>query len=165
MRISWRIFQFDIHHRNPSVERLPFHLPNEQPVLFDETESIDYVLEKEQNNTSKFLKWMERNKTDTNAQKFLYVDFPKEYVWKSQERVWEPRKRGSSIGRIHQVPASWGEMFYLRILLNKIRGVQDWKDLKEYNDVVYPTYREACYARGLSQDDKEYSEGSKEAGQ
>ena len=106
---------------------------------------------------------MERNKTDTNAQKLLYVDFPKEYVWKSQERVWEPRKRGTSIGRIHQVPASWGEMFYLRILLNKIPGVQEWDEFKEYNDVLYPTYRDACYARGLLQDDKEYIDGITEA--
>ena len=56
-------------------------------------------------------------------------------------------------------------MFYLRILLNKIPGVQDWKDLKEFNDVEYPTYRDACYARGLLQDDKEYIDGIKEASQ
>ena len=160
---AWRIFKFDIHHRSPSVERLPFHLPNEQSVLFDPRESIDYVLEKESNNTSKFLQWMELNKVDTEARKLLYVDIPTKYVWKKQEGVWELRKKGTAIGRIHQVPPSWGEMYYLRILLNKIPGVQEWNDFKTFNDILYATHREACYARGLLEDDKEYIDGLLEA--
>lgn len=30
----WRIFAFDIHYRTPAVQRLPFHLPDEQNVIF-----------------------------------------------------------------------------------------------------------------------------------
>jgi hypothetical protein len=160
---AWRIFKFDIHHRSPSVERLPFHLPNEQSVLFDPRESIDYVLEKESNNTSKFLQWMELNKVDTQARKMLYVDIPTKYVWKKEEGVWELRKKGTAIGRIHQVPPSWGEMYYLRILLNKISGVQEWDEFKTFNDILYATHREACYDRGLLEDDKEYIDGLLEA--
>ena len=162
---AWRLFKFDIHHRSPSVERLPFHLPNEQSVLFDPTDSIDYVLEQESNNTSKFLKWMELNKMDTEARKLLYVDIPKKYVWKKQECRWDLRQKGTAIGRIHQVPPSWGEMYYLRILLNKIPGVQEWDEFKTFDDVLYPSHREACYARGLLQDDKEYIDGLIEASQ
>nr|GEW41954.1 ATP-dependent DNA helicase PIF1-like [Tanacetum cinerariifolium] len=62
---AWRIFKFDIHHRSPAVERLPFYLPNQQ-------------------------------------------------------------------------------------------GAQKWEDLKEFDDVVYPTCKDACFARGLLEDDKEY---------
>ncbi|GKC07837.1 retrotransposon-like protein [Tanacetum coccineum] len=80
---SWRIFQFDIHHRTPSVERLPFYLPDEHSVIFDEFDSIDYVLEKDSNNTTKFLQWMERNKIDDKARELLYVQFPTKYVWKA----------------------------------------------------------------------------------
>ncbi|GJW08505.1 hypothetical protein Tco_1570928 [Tanacetum coccineum] len=81
---SWRIFQFDIHHRTPSVERLPFYLPDEHSVIFDEFDSIDYVLEKDSNNTTKFLQWMERNKIDDKARELLYVQFPTKYVWNAQ---------------------------------------------------------------------------------
>ncbi|GJV82639.1 uncharacterized protein Tco_1522537, partial [Tanacetum coccineum] len=91
---AWRIFKFDIHHRFPVVERLPFHLPNQQSVMFDPSESIDYQLEKKLANTSKFLAWMEINKTDTEAQKLLYVEFPEYYVWNKTDKIWTKRKQG-----------------------------------------------------------------------
>ncbi|XP_075079773.1 uncharacterized protein LOC142165026 [Nicotiana tabacum] len=37
---AWRIFKFPIHHREPSVERLSFHLPNEQSVIFSGDDPI-----------------------------------------------------------------------------------------------------------------------------
>ncbi|GKF47023.1 hypothetical protein Tco_0136825 [Tanacetum coccineum] len=64
---AWRIFKFDIHHRFPAVERLPFHYPDEQTVVFDPSKSIDYQVEKASLNTTKFLEWMETNKTDEFA--------------------------------------------------------------------------------------------------
>ena len=54
-------------------------------------------------------------------------------------------------------------MFYLRILLNKVRGPRKFEHLREYNDVVYDTFKEACYARGLLDEDKEYIDGLIEA--
>ncbi|GKD58833.1 hypothetical protein Tco_1296342 [Tanacetum coccineum] len=49
---AWRIFKFDIHHRFSAVKRLPFHLLNQQSVVFDPSESIDNQLEKTSSNTS-----------------------------------------------------------------------------------------------------------------
>ncbi|GKB34915.1 hypothetical protein Tco_0879857 [Tanacetum coccineum] len=109
--------------------------------------------------TDTFAAWMELNKTDTFAQTLLYVEIPKFYTWNQQDRIWQSRQRGQTLGRIHHVPPSWDELFYLRILLNKVRGPVEWDDLKEFNDVVYLTYREACYAHGLLEDDKEYIDG------
>ncbi|GJW63800.1 hypothetical protein Tco_0115684 [Tanacetum coccineum] len=92
---EWRIFKFDIHHRFPVVERLPFHLPNQQSIVFDPSESIDYKLEKKSTNTSKFLAWMEINKTDIEAKKLLYVEFPEHYVWNKTNKIWTKRKQGN----------------------------------------------------------------------
>ena len=39
-KASWRIFTFDIHLREPAIERLSFHLPNKHMVMFRETESL-----------------------------------------------------------------------------------------------------------------------------
>ncbi len=33
---AWRIFKFDMHERFLVVERLQYHLPNQQMVLFDD---------------------------------------------------------------------------------------------------------------------------------
>ena len=162
---AWRIFKFDLHHRFPPVDRLHFHLPNEQSVVFDPSESIDFQLEKASANTTKFLAYMDLNKENELARSLLYVEIPKHFVWNSQEKKWTERKQGKSIGRIHHVPPSWGELFYLRMLLNKVKGAQEWDDFKEYDGVVYGTYKEACYARGLLEDDKEYIDGIIEASQ
>ncbi|XP_054782778.1 uncharacterized protein LOC129290098 [Prosopis cineraria] len=43
---SWRIFGFDIHHRHPSVERLSFHLPNQQPIVYSNTDDVAELLDK-----------------------------------------------------------------------------------------------------------------------
>ncbi|KAF7826328.1 ATP-dependent DNA helicase PIF1-like [Senna tora] len=42
--ILWRIFGFDINFREPSVERLTFHLPNQQGVVFPDNAPIDSVV-------------------------------------------------------------------------------------------------------------------------
>lgn len=160
---AWRIYGFDIHYRFPPVERLPFHEQGQQSVLFDATESIDFTLDKASVNETKFTAWMEKNKTDKNARKLLYHEFPEHYVWKQEERIWVERQRGTCLGRVHHVPPSFGEWFYLRVLLNKVRGAQDWLDFKKFEGVTYPTYKDACQARGLLEDDKEYIDGLLEA--
>ena len=53
-----------------------------------------YQLEKASSNTSKFLEWMETNKTDEEARKLLYVEFPKHYVWNKSTKKWTKRKQG-----------------------------------------------------------------------
>ncbi|GJT75732.1 ATP-dependent DNA helicase PIF1-like protein [Tanacetum coccineum] len=45
----------------------------------------------------------------------------------------------------------------------ELSGAQKWEDFREFEGVAYPTCKEACYARGLLEDDKEYIEGIIEA--
>ncbi|XP_022041875.2 uncharacterized protein LOC110944524 [Helianthus annuus] len=61
---------------------------------------------------------------------------------------------------------SWmksGEAYYLRILLNKVKGPKSFEDIRTVNGRLYPTFRDACYAYGLLDDDNEYVEAIKEA--
>ncbi|XP_048501480.2 uncharacterized protein LOC125497826 [Beta vulgaris subsp. vulgaris] len=61
--VVWRIFGFNIHYRTPPVERLSFHLPDEQMVMFSDDSHVESVLERPNIERTKFLSWMECNKT------------------------------------------------------------------------------------------------------
>ena len=73
----WRILGYDIHYRYPSVERLPFHLPGEQHVVFKEGDLLEDVVANQTVAETKFLKWMEFNDRHPDAKKYLHVEFCK----------------------------------------------------------------------------------------
>ncbi|XP_054777266.1 uncharacterized protein LOC129285555 [Prosopis cineraria] len=83
---AWRIFAFDIHHRYPSVERLSFHLPNQQTVLYKGGQTVKEVLKKPRIKESQFLAWMECNKTNEDARALTYLEFPHYYVFDKKKR-------------------------------------------------------------------------------
>jgi len=39
-KVAWCIFKFDMHERFPTVERLQYHLPNQQMVLFSDDDDV-----------------------------------------------------------------------------------------------------------------------------
>ncbi|XP_019195835.1 PREDICTED: uncharacterized protein LOC109189678 [Ipomoea nil] len=153
---AWRLFGFDIQLRAPSVERLSFHLPNQQSVIFADDDAVENIVNRPTIAQSMFLEWFEVNKTYPDARELTYVEMPTRFVWKKDLRKWQPRKKGFRIGRIFYVPPATGEIFYLRCLLNKIRGPKSYEDIRTVNGVQYDSFRDACYARGLVDDDNEY---------
>ncbi|XP_019195824.1 PREDICTED: uncharacterized protein LOC109189666 [Ipomoea nil] len=159
----WCLFGFDIQLRAPSVERLSFHLPNQQSVIFADDDAVENIVNRPTIAQSMFLEWFEANKTYPDARELTYVEMPTRFVWKKDLRKWQPRKKGFSIGRIFYVPPATGEIFYLRCLLNKIRGSKSYEDIRTVNGVQYDSFRVACYARGLVDDDKEYVDAIDEA--
>ncbi|XP_012847965.1 PREDICTED: uncharacterized protein LOC105967922 [Erythranthe guttata] len=100
----WRLFNFDIHYRDPSVIRLSFHLPDHQPIVFNENQSLQSVLDRPSAKQTMFLAWFEANKNYPHARDLRYGDFPQQFVYKEDSRTWLPRKKGFSIGRIANVP-------------------------------------------------------------
>ncbi|KAH0757108.1 hypothetical protein KY290_020601 [Solanum tuberosum] len=161
---AWRIFKFPIHHREPSVERLSFHLPDNQNVIFSDDDPIDVVINKPTVKESMFLRWLEANKEFPEARHLTYAEFPLKFVWKQQSKRWEKRKTSAfSIGRIFFVPPGSGEQYYLRLLLNVVKGPTSYEEIRRINDIYHETFRDACYALGLLDDDKEYVDAIVEA--
>lgn len=111
-----------VHHRNPSVERLSFHLPDQQYVIYNDSDNVSLLLEKPCVCESQFLAWMALNKIDTDARKLTYSEFPNKYVYNKAERKWKKRKRGFAIGRTTHISISAGELYYLRVLLTHVKG-------------------------------------------
>ena len=56
-----------------------------------------------------------------------------------------------------------GEHFYLCLLLSAISGATCWEDLHSYQGIRYPSFREACVACDLLEDDQEWHQCLNEA--
>ncbi|CAH9083785.1 unnamed protein product, partial [Cuscuta epithymum] len=110
-----------------------------------------------------FLAWFRANQVYPEARELTYVEMPMKFVWKQSTREWVPRKKGFAIGRMFYVPPGCGDLFYLRCLLNVVRGPMCFKDILKIDGVQYYSYRDAWYALGLLKDDKEYIDAIVEA--
>jgi hypothetical protein len=55
------------------------------------------------------------------------------------------------------------ERFYLRLLLTKVKGATSWNDLYSFEGIQYPSFKEACIAQGLLEDDNEWHQCLEEA--
>ncbi|XP_071689066.1 uncharacterized protein [Rutidosis leptorrhynchoides] len=88
-----------------------------------------------------------------------YLDFPSEFVWYQAQKSWKRRVNinKSSIGRMSYIHPSFGEAFFLRMLLYHQKGCTSFVDIRTVNQVEYQTYRSACVAAGLLGDDKEWT--------
>ncbi|KAI9082311.1 hypothetical protein K1719_035734 [Acacia pycnantha] len=111
---------------------------------------------------SMFLAWFEKNKDDPFTRTLTYSQFPNHFTFVREKRFWKIRERDFSVGRIGHCTGQ-GELYYLRLLLTKVRGTKTYTDIRTVDTVVYPTFREACYALGLLDDDQEYIDAIKEA--
>lgn len=160
---TWRIFHFPIHDQTPSVYRLQVHLPGEHMVHFDPTEDPQILSERAANERTTLTEFFTANRNEgalgEEARKYTYQEFPEHFTWKNG-KSWAIRKRyrgeGPPIGRMYFVPPSAGEQFYLRTLLTTVKGPTSFEDLRQYRGVQYATFREACLARGLLEDDGEW---------
>uniref|UniRef100_A0A0R0E7S8 ATP-dependent DNA helicase n=1 Tax=Glycine max TaxID=3847 RepID=A0A0R0E7S8_SOYBN len=131
---TWRIFGFPIHARKPAVERLHFHLPGQHNVVYEDDDDIDDILSKPSISDSKFLAWMNSNKCFSEGRNLTYSQFVSKFVYNQKTRslIW--------------VPPTTGELFYLRMMLTTCKGATSFEDIRTVENVLYPTYREACFA-------------------
>ncbi|CAI9271489.1 unnamed protein product [Lactuca saligna] len=162
---AWRIFDFPIHEREPSVTILPVHLPDKQTVYFKENTLIHDVVQHPDFGYSLLLGWFENNKWESLGTNLTYVAFPTKYWWDKDAKIWKRRKRmtSSAIGRLIFVHPSAGELFYLRMLLCHQVGCTSYEDIRTVCNKVYPNFRAACDALGLIGEDKEWMTAFTEA--
>jgi hypothetical protein len=162
----WRILQFHIHEQSPSITRLQVHLPGQHLVTFDPNEDPQAVLERaasEETTLTAFFKANRDHHLRVEAQKYTYQEFPQYFTWKSSTKSWDLRKKGFTLGRMYHVSPTAGERFYLRTLLTVVKGPTSFEDLRTCNGIVHPSFRDACLARGLLENDGEWRQCLQEA--
>ncbi|XP_021996239.1 uncharacterized protein LOC110893438 [Helianthus annuus] len=154
---AWRILKFDIHYRFPSVEILPFHCEDGQAIVYDDNSNLCDVVSNPTVKMSMFTEWMKCNQTDAFARTLKHIEFPRYFVWICKTRKWVRRKKPfGAVGMIHYVPPSLGDCYFLRILLNHVIGPMSFNDIKTVDGKIYHTFKDACFAHRLLDDDKEY---------
>ncbi|XP_042941189.1 uncharacterized protein LOC122275912 [Carya illinoinensis] len=159
----WRIYGFIINEVHPAVYNLHLHLENQHQVTFRAHENLTNVINSDLSAKSMLTEFFSTNQVDQNARRLLYKEFPEFYVWSQQYKMWTVRNKQVVIGRIVTANPSEGERYYLRILLNHIRGPLSFDDLKTVNGVLAPTFREAATMHGLLQRDNSIEECLQEA--
>ena len=124
-------------------------------VYYNPDDNPNDVLERGATKETLLTAWFKINQSNPNARNTTYQNFPKTWVFDSKKKAWKPRIRGKAIGRIYFASPSSGERFYLRLLLTIVLGATSFAHLCTVNNIPYNTFKEACYALGLLQDDHE----------
>ncbi|XP_063939345.1 uncharacterized protein LOC135148359 [Daucus carota subsp. sativus] len=155
---AYRTFGFDIHYRSISVERLPFHLPGKRSCTWRSDEPLKKVVNREKSRRSKLEAFFHLNTIDPNAREYTYDEIPKHYVWHDSLCSWNPRKKGFQIGRLTYCHHSSGDVWYLRMLLSRIKGPVSFEALRTIDGKLYNSFQEAANHYGFLNDDNEWHE-------
>ncbi len=65
-------------------------------------------------------------------------------------------KRGFTNGRIYYAHPTLGECYYLRMLLNYVKGVTTYEHLLTVDGIEHNTFKDACIVMGLLANDNEW---------
>lgn len=144
-----------MHDEYPSVMHLAIYLPGEQPVYFHEGESSEDLHNRTQSARLTLMEFFEYNSLNSDGRQYLYKDFPTYYTYNKPLRKWVPRKSGISIGRIYHCNPIIGGKDNLQLLLTVVRGAQSYESLLIFQGVIHFSFKAACIAYGLLEDDEE----------
>ncbi len=61
LETTWHIFKFDMHEQFLAIERLQYHLPNQQMVLFDDDDDVQEVVARSTIFRTMLTKWFKTN--------------------------------------------------------------------------------------------------------
>ena len=161
---TWRLFGFKVQDRFPAVQQLCIHDEGQQNIIFREGQATN-ALENVKDTT--LLAFFKFNLHEIDARKIKYQDFPKFCTFSDNSWHWRkvlPKKDevARTIGRISAVSPAQGERYYLRMMLTHTTGATSYSDLRTVDGIQFDTYKEACKAMGLLEDDSEWENALQE---
>ncbi|XP_027166288.1 uncharacterized protein LOC113766278 [Coffea eugenioides] len=149
----WRIFEFNLNEMSPAVINLQVHLPGKQCVTYWKNQNLKNLLQWDHVSKTMLTEFFNFNRRNQENKRYLYKEFPEHYVWDKKDRCWNKRKKGEVIGRINGANPAEGERYYLRLLLNHVRGPQSYGDLLTVDGVRCSTFKESAQKRGILESD------------
>ncbi|GKA22695.1 hypothetical protein Tco_0708657 [Tanacetum coccineum] len=76
---------------------------------------------------------------------------------------WFELNKHDPVARTLMLKIQLCERYYLRMLLNVVRRVEGFEELMTVNNRICPTFKQACFAYGLLNDNKEWTKAISEA--
>jgi hypothetical protein len=108
---AWRLLQYGIQYTDPSIEHLLVHL--------------EEVLDNPNNVRTKLTSWFEKNINDPSARNYACIEFLGHFTWHADGKSWSTRRvKYNKISRIAHVNPTQGETYYLRMLLQIVKGAK-----------------------------------------
>ncbi|PKA56688.1 ATP-dependent DNA helicase PIF1 [Apostasia shenzhenica] len=159
----WRIYAFILNEIHPSVTTLQIHLPHKHAITFQESQDLQKILSFDFYKRTMLTEFFTLNAMDNETKKILYKQLPEYYTWDRQGKFWSKRKKQKVIGRIALANPVEGERYYLRLLLNHVKGPTSFTDLQTYQNIQYKSFQDAAIARGLLDSDNNINECLAEA--
>jgi hypothetical protein len=160
----YRMLGFPLFGIYPAVLQLQLHLTNMQYVTYNEDGNLEDVVNRPSSTRTTLTEYFKMNQVDPEARKLLYKEFPEHYRWITGQNVWQKRKiKRGQVGRVVYAHPAEVERYYLRVLLNHVRGATSFEDLRTVSGTTYSTFREACEKRGLVETDKSHDDCLNEA--
>jgi hypothetical protein len=122
----------------PSVCRMPVHLPNCQVVRFQEQSDLNSILCNETNQHTMLTEWFVLNTLNSNSQDYLYREIPQHFVWDYKDKIWTQRKRGRQCGRMYTVhPLKANAIFYVYCSITFAEQHQMTSKLQTVRDIKH----------------------------
>ena len=103
---------------------------------------------------------------DHHARQFTYLEINQHYIWNKKDKQWKRRtnnQRCPQVPRILACNPKEGERYYLRMLLNIVKGPRSYEEVRTYDGRIHTTFKAAAIARGLLEDDQEWDRCMEEA--
>ena len=103
---------------------------------------------------------------DPHARQFTYLEINQHYIWNKKDKQWKQRSNNQTCPQVPRILACnprEGEHYYLRMLLNIVKGPRSYEEVRTYNGTIHTTFKAAAIARGLLEDDQEWDRCMEEA--
>ncbi|GBN37387.1 hypothetical protein AVEN_160834-1 [Araneus ventricosus] len=119
----WHLNEFNLSHKSHTVVRLAVHLPQQQPIVYQDGQEAQ-AIERAALRKTTLTSWFKLNKNDPSAHNISYSDIPQYYMFDKSTTNWKKRQRGGQnvIGRLPVVSILDTERYYLRMLLLRKSG-------------------------------------------
>ncbi len=95
--IMWHMFKFDMHEQYPTIERLQYHLPSQQMVLFDDDDDVQEVATQSAISRTMLKQWFKINQKSKATWSLMFDQFPQQWVWNWKLKQWIMRKKSFAI--------------------------------------------------------------------